>query len=93
MCCRLQEADNGFFENLGTLLAEKVRAQQLEEGPIPERKDLVLENIKDEKEEVISDTDSMMEVTEALLESDSDRDETEIVQNFMIQSIGWNVSK
>ncbi|XP_043464815.1 protein unc-13 homolog 4B isoform X5 [Leptopilina heterotoma] len=89
---RLQEADGGFFENLGTLLAEKVRAQQLEEGPIPEKKDLAVNN-KDEKEEALSDSDSVLEGTEALLESDSDRDETEIVQNFMIESIGWNIEE
>ena len=77
---------------MGTLLAEKVRAQELQEGPIPEKKDLA-ENNADEKEEISSETESVVEPNEALLESDSDRDETEIVQNFMIESVGWNVSK
>ena len=91
---RIQETDGGFFENLGTLLAEKVRAQEQQEGPLPRKKD---ENQKteEEKEEVeddLSEESTIEEPVEALLETDSDRDENEHATNFLTESMGWNVS-
>ncbi|XP_033214634.1 protein unc-13 homolog 4B isoform X2 [Belonocnema kinseyi] len=89
---RLQEEDGGFFEKLGTILADKVRSQELEEGPIPKRRNSNDAN-GEEKEETSSETESVLESNEALLETDSDRDETEIVQNFLLQSVGWNIEE
>lgn len=85
--CRIQESDGGFFENLGTLLAEKVRAQEQAEGPLPKKKDEV-----QEEEDTVSEKGSINEPTEALLEIDSDRDENEHARNFLAESMGLNVS-
>ncbi|KAG8040086.1 hypothetical protein G9C98_001202 [Cotesia typhae] len=83
----IQDSDGGFFENLGTLLAEKVKAQELAEGLLPIKSDK-----SDEKEDVVSEGGSIEEPTEALLESDSDRDENERALDIVIGSVGWNVS-
>lgn len=87
---RIQETDGGFFENLGTLLAEKVRAQEQEEGPLPKKKDEVQET--GEEEDNFSEEGSIEEPVDALLETDSDRDENEHATNFLAESMGWNVS-
>lgn len=87
---RIQESDGGFFENLGTLLAEKARAQEQAEGPLPKRKD---EAQEEEEEDTLSEPGSVIdEPTEALLETDSDRDENEHARNFLAESMGLNVS-
>ncbi|XP_026666631.1 uncharacterized protein LOC113463862 [Ceratina calcarata] len=86
---RVQESDGGFFENLGTLLAEKVRAQEQAEGPLPKKKDEVQEA---EEEDDLSEESSIEEPVDALLETDSDRDENEHATNFLAESMGWNVS-
>lgn len=86
--CRIQETDGGFFENLGTLLAEKVRVQEQMEGPLPKKK----EEIEPEDEDNLSEEGSIEEPSEALLETDSDRDEKEHAQNFLVESVGLNVS-
>ncbi|KAL2716214.1 protein unc-13 4B isoform X7 [Vespula squamosa] len=83
---RIQETDGGFFENLGTLLAEKVRAQEQMEGPLPKKK----EEIEAEDEDNLSEEGSIEEPTEALLETDSDRDEKEHAKNFLVESVGLN---
>ena len=75
-------------------MAEKVRAQEQQEGPLPRKKD---ENQKteEEKEEVeddLSEESTIEEPVEALLETDSDRDENEHATNFLTESMGWNVS-
>ncbi|XP_046623999.1 protein unc-13 homolog 4B isoform X3 [Neodiprion virginianus] len=83
----IQAADGGFFENLGTLFAAKARAQAEAEGPIPTPNE-------DEQEKELSDEEgSVHEPTEALLESDSDRDENEHSHNLIIESVGWNVEE
>ncbi|XP_044586415.1 protein unc-13 homolog 4B isoform X2 [Cotesia glomerata] len=84
----IQDSDGGFFENLGTLLAEKVRAQELAEGPLPIKSDK-----SDEEEDVVSEGGSIEEPTEALLESDSDRDENERALDIVIGSVGWNIEE
>ncbi|XP_057330186.1 protein unc-13 homolog 4B isoform X3 [Microplitis mediator] len=84
---RIQDSDGGFFENLGTLLAEKVRAQELAEGPLPVKSD------NNYEEDVISEGGSIEEPTEALLESDSDRDENEQALDIVIGSVGWNIEE
>ncbi|XP_012256082.2 protein unc-13 homolog 4B isoform X3 [Athalia rosae] len=87
---RIQEADGGFFENLGTLLAAKARAQEMAEGPLPTPATEGAE--KDEGNS--SDAEgSIEEPTEALLESDSDRDENERSHNLIVQSVGWNIEE
>ncbi|OAD61608.1 hypothetical protein WN48_00759 [Eufriesea mexicana] len=85
---RMQETDGGFFENLGTLLAEKVRAQEQAEGPLPKKRD---EAEEEEEGDDLSEEGSIEEAVEALLETDSDRDENEHTANFMIESMGWNL--
>ncbi|CAG5090340.1 Similar to stac: Protein unc-13 homolog 4B (Drosophila melanogaster) [Cotesia congregata] len=85
---RIQDSDGGFFENLGTLLAEKVRAQELAEGPLPIKSDK-----SDEEEDVVGEGGSIEEPTEALLESDSDRDENERALDIVIGSVGWNIEE
>ena len=87
---RIQESDGGFFENLGTLLAEKARAQEVAEGPLPS----ISNNAEEESfsEDVVSETESIEEPNEALLESDSDRDENEHATDLVVGSVGWNVS-
>ncbi|XP_070154646.1 protein unc-13 homolog 4B isoform X2 [Polyergus mexicanus] len=87
---RIQESDGSFFENLGTLLAEKVRAQEQAEGPLPKKED---EKQKEEEEDTISEEESIDEPTEALLETDSDRDESEHARNFLAESIGLNIEE
>lgn len=72
-------------------MAEKVRAQVQAEGPLPKKKDEVLPKEEDEEEEV-SEEGSMEEPVEALLETDSDRDENEHATIFLAESMGWNVS-
>nr|XP_012141509.1 PREDICTED: protein unc-13 homolog D isoform X8 [Megachile rotundata] len=89
---RIQESDGGFFENLGTLLAEKVRAQEQVEGPIPKKKD-DLEAEEEEEESNLSEVESIEEPVEALLETDSDRDENEHATNFLAESMGWNIEE
>nr|XP_050846661.1 protein unc-13 homolog 4B isoform X1 [Vespula vulgaris] len=86
---RIQETDGGFFENLGTLLAEKVRAQEQMEGPLPKKK----EEIETEDEDNLSEEGSIEEPTEALLETDSDRDEKEHAKNFLVESVGLNIEE
>ncbi|XP_078052206.1 uncharacterized protein LOC144478312 [Augochlora pura] len=86
---RIQETDGGFFENLGTLLAEKVRAQEQVEGPLPKRNVEVLEGAQEE-EDVTSEEGSIEEPVDALLDTDSDRDENEHAINFLADSMGWN---
>ncbi|KAK1130865.1 hypothetical protein K0M31_017168 [Melipona bicolor] len=86
---RIQETDGGFFENLGTLLAEKVRAQEQQEGPLPKKK---TEEKEEETEDDLSEEGTIEEPVEALLETDSDRDENEHAANFLAESVGWNVS-
>lgn len=88
---RIQESDGGFFENLGTLLAEKVRAQEQAEGPLPKKRDESQEE-EEEEEDILSEEGSVDEPTEALLETDSDRDENEHARNFVAESMGLNVS-
>ncbi|XP_076396434.1 C2 and C2B_Munc13-like domain-containing protein staccato isoform X1 [Megachile rotundata] len=88
----IQESDGGFFENLGTLLAEKVRAQEQVEGPIPKKKD-DLEAEEEEEESNLSEVESIEEPVEALLETDSDRDENEHATNFLAESMGWNIEE
>lgn len=91
--CRIQESDGGFFENLGTLLAERVRTQEQAEGPLPKKKSMVQEAEEEEEEEdVLSEEGSIEEPVDALLETDSDRDENEHATNFLAESMGWNVS-
>ncbi|XP_011633434.1 protein unc-13 homolog 4B isoform X4 [Pogonomyrmex barbatus] len=85
---RIQDSDGGFFENLGTLLAEKVRVQEQAEGPLPEKKDEI-----QEEDETLSEEGSIDEPTEALLETDSDRDENEHAQNFLAESMGLNIEE
>ncbi|XP_017765813.1 PREDICTED: protein unc-13 homolog D isoform X3 [Eufriesea mexicana] len=87
---RMQETDGGFFENLGTLLAEKVRAQEQAEGPLPKKRD---EAEEEEEGDDLSEEGSIEEAVEALLETDSDRDENEHTANFMIESMGWNIEE
>ncbi|XP_020290678.1 protein unc-13 homolog 4B isoform X2 [Pseudomyrmex gracilis] len=92
-CKRLQESDGGFFENLGTLLAEKARAQEQAEGPLPKKKNEAEEE-EEEEEDTISEAGSVIdEPTEALLETDSDRDENEHARNFLAESIGLNIEE
>ncbi|XP_014616448.1 PREDICTED: BAI1-associated protein 3-like isoform X4 [Polistes canadensis] len=86
---RIQEIDGGFFENLGTLLVEKVRAQEEIEGPLPKKK----EETGGEDEDSFSEVESIEEPTEALLETDSDRDEKEHAHNFLIDSVGLNIEE
>ncbi|EFN67999.1 hypothetical protein EAG_08113 [Camponotus floridanus] len=81
---RVQESDGSFFENLGTLLAEKVRAQEQAEGPLPQKKDET-----QEEEDSLNEEDNIDELTEALLD-DSDRDENELARNFLTESMGLN---
>ncbi|XP_016908252.2 protein unc-13 homolog 4B isoform X9 [Apis cerana] len=90
---RIQESDGGFFENLGTLLAERVRAQVQAEGPLPKKKDEVQEEDEEEEEEEVSEEGSMEEPVEALLETDSDRDENEHATIFLAESMGWNIEE
>ncbi|KAL6262717.1 hypothetical protein P5V15_005509 [Pogonomyrmex californicus] len=85
---RIQDSDGGFFENLGTLLAEKVRVQEQAEGPLPKKKDEI-----QEEDETLSEEGSIDEPTEALLETDSDRDENEHAQNFLAESMGLNIEE
>ncbi|XP_012537969.2 protein unc-13 homolog 4B isoform X3 [Monomorium pharaonis] len=85
---RIQESDGSFFENLGTLLAEKVRAQEQEEGPLPKKDDT-----QEEEEDILNEEESIAEPTEALLETDSDRDEDEHARNFLAESIGLNIEE
>ncbi|KAL6446334.1 hypothetical protein ACFW04_001140 [Cataglyphis niger] len=87
---RVQESDGSFFENLGTLLAAKVRAQEQIEGPLPEKKD---EKQEEEEEDISSEEGSIDEPTEALLETDSDRDESEHARNFLAESVGLNIEE
>lgn len=89
---RIQETDGGFFENLGTLLAEKVRAQEQLEGPLPKKKDET-QGEEEEEEDKLSEEGSIEEPVDALLDTDSDRDENEHATNFLAESMGWNVSK
>lgn len=88
--CRIQETDGGFFENLGTLLAERAREQEQAEGPLPKKMDEAQE--EEEEEEDLSEEESIEEPVDALLETDSDRDENEHATNFLAESMGWNVS-
>lgn len=74
---------------MGTLLAEKARAQEQAEGPLPKRRD---ETREEEEEEDLSEEGSIDEPTEALLEIDSDRDENELIRNFLTESLSLNVS-
>ncbi|XP_043520293.1 protein unc-13 homolog 4B isoform X10 [Frieseomelitta varia] len=90
---RIQETDGGFFENLGTLLAEKVRAQEQQEGPLPKRKDEKTEEEEEETEDDLSEEGTIEEPVEALLETDSDRDENEHATNFLAESMGWNIEE
>ncbi|XP_011687719.1 PREDICTED: protein unc-13 homolog D isoform X4 [Wasmannia auropunctata] len=85
---RIQESDGGFFENLGTLLAEKARAQEQEERPLSKKKDEA-----QEEEEILIEEESIEEPTEALLETDSDRDEDEHARNFLAESMGLNIEE
>lgn len=71
-------------------MAERVRAQVQAEGPLPKKKDEVQE--EEEEEEEVSEEGSSEEVVEALLETDSDRDENEHATIFLTESMGWNVS-
>ncbi|XP_071625523.1 protein unc-13 homolog 4B isoform X1 [Temnothorax longispinosus] len=87
---KIQESDGGFFENLGTLLAEKARAQEQAEGPLPEKKD---ETQEEEEEDTLNEEGSIDEPTEALLETDSDRDENEHARNFLAESVGLNIEE
>jgi len=89
---RIQESDGGFFENLGTLLAEKARAQEQAEGSLPEKKAKTQEEEEEEEDSTLNEEGSIDEVTEALLETDSDRDENEHARNFLAESMGLNVS-
>ncbi|XP_043520285.1 protein unc-13 homolog 4B isoform X2 [Frieseomelitta varia] len=89
----IQETDGGFFENLGTLLAEKVRAQEQQEGPLPKRKDEKTEEEEEETEDDLSEEGTIEEPVEALLETDSDRDENEHATNFLAESMGWNIEE
>ncbi|XP_071872058.1 C2 and C2B_Munc13-like domain-containing protein staccato isoform X3 [Bombus fervidus] len=91
MVTGIQETDGGFFENLGTLLAEKVRTQEQEEGPLPKKKDEVQET--GEEEDNFSEEGSIEEPVDALLETDSDRDENEHATNFLAESMGWNIEE
>ncbi|CAL7938780.1 unnamed protein product [Xylocopa violacea] len=86
----IQESDGGFFENLGTLLAEKVRAQEQAEGPLPKKKDEAQET---EDEDNLSDEGSIEEPVDALLETDSNRDEDELATSFFAESMGWNIEE
>lgn len=73
-------------------MAERVRAQVQAEGPLPKKKDEVQEEDEKEEEEEVSEEGSMEEPVEALLETDSDRDENEHATIFLAESMGWNVS-
>lgn len=44
-----------------------------------------------EVEDTVSEEGSIEEPTEALLESDSDRDENERALDIVVGSVGWNV--
>ncbi|XP_076293946.1 C2 and C2B_Munc13-like domain-containing protein staccato isoform X2 [Lasioglossum baleicum] len=88
----IQESDGGFFENLGTLLAEKVRAQEQVEGPLPKKKDEVQQE-EQEEEDDLSEEASIEEPVDALLETDSDRDENEHATIFLAESMGWNIEE
>ncbi|XP_076249769.1 C2 and C2B_Munc13-like domain-containing protein staccato [Calliopsis andreniformis] len=90
---RIQESDGGFFENLGTLLAERARTQEQTEGPLPKRKSVVPEEEEEEEEDNLSEEGSIEEPVEALLETDSDRDENEHATNFLAESMGWNIEE
>ncbi|XP_018351184.1 PREDICTED: BAI1-associated protein 3 isoform X3 [Trachymyrmex septentrionalis] len=89
---RIQESDGGFFENLGTLLAEKARAQEQAEGPLPEKKAATQEE-EEEENSTLNEEESIDEPTEALLETDSDRDENEHARNFLAESMGLNIEE
>ncbi|XP_076177568.1 C2 and C2B_Munc13-like domain-containing protein staccato isoform X3 [Ptiloglossa arizonensis] len=89
---RIQESDGGFFENLGTLLAERVRAQEQAEGPLPKKRDEAEEE-EEEEESYASEEGSIEEPKEALLETDSDRDENELATSFLAESMGWNIEE
>ncbi|XP_076681977.1 C2 and C2B_Munc13-like domain-containing protein staccato isoform X3 [Andrena cerasifolii] len=86
----IQETDGGFFENLGTLLAERAREQEQAEGPLPKKMD---EAQEEEEEEDLSEEGSIEEPVDALLETDSDRDENEHATNFLAESMGWNIEE
>ncbi|XP_011304160.1 protein unc-13 homolog D isoform X1 [Fopius arisanus] len=86
---RIQESDGGFFENLGTLLAEKARAQEAVEGPLPQR----CSQRDDDEDEDETSEGTIEEPTEALLESDSDRDENERALDIVVGSVGWNIEE
>ncbi|XP_053984582.1 protein unc-13 homolog 4B-like isoform X1 [Hylaeus volcanicus] len=87
---RIQESDGGFFENLGTLLAERVRAQEQAEGPLPRKRNDAQEK---EEEDYMSEEETIEEPVEALLDTDSDRDENELATNFLAESMGWNIEE
>ncbi|KAF7995549.1 hypothetical protein HCN44_006656 [Aphidius gifuensis] len=93
---RIQESDGGFFENLGTLLAEKARALEEVEGkkltlPILYGQCQNEKKYADDKEEKDEENETI--VTEALLESDSDRDENEEAIELLNDSVGWNIEE
>ena len=73
-------------------MAEKVRAQEQQEGPLPKKKDERTEEEEEETEDDLSEEGTIEEPVEALLETDSDRDENEHATNFLAESMGWNVS-
>lgn len=45
-----------------------------------------------DEEDSLNEEESIDEPTEALLETDSDRDENELTRNFLAESVGLNVS-
>lgn len=47
--------------------------------------------MQEEEDDILNEEESIDEPTEALLETDSDRDEDEHARNFLAESIGLNV--
>ncbi|XP_012283294.1 protein unc-13 homolog 4B isoform X2 [Orussus abietinus] len=91
---RIQESDGGFFEKLGTLLAERVRVQEEAEGPLPRKTDSKEEEkVEDEQRSSVGSSEDPEDPTEAILETDSDRDEAELILDTLAESVGWNIEK
>lgn len=70
------------------MLAEKARNQEQAEGPLPKKKN----EAQEEEDDTLNEEGSIDEPTEALLETDSDRDDNEHARNFLAESMGLNVS-
>lgn len=107
-CKRIQEEDGGFFEKLGTRLAEKAQAQQLEET-LPEEDGecgngpSVEENLHaaEKREALYAAKESNLQRQTSFAEpttiattssSDSESEEHETAYDIVAQSMGLNVS-